>query len=167
MTINPSLTPIHLDFTTRKASNGDCIEVQRLIFSVLKEYGLEPQPSSTDKDLFDLESNYKNGFFGIIEDGSKIVATFALFPLSEECVEIRKTYALPESRGKGLGRWMVKYLFQIAKENGFKEVELETASSLKEAIHLYKKVGFVEKKFENKTPRCDKAFIMKVKDLKF
>ncbi len=163
MTINPSLSPIHLDFSARKASNDDCTEVQKLVFSVLKEYGLEPQPTSTDKDLFDLESNYKNGFFGIIEDGSKIVATFALYPLSTESVEIRKMYALPESRGKGLGKWMVGYLFQIAKENGYKEVELETASSLIEAIHLYKKIGFTEKAFENKTPRCDKAFFMKIK----
>ena len=163
MTINPSLSPIHLDFTTRKASNEDCTEVQELIFSVLKEYGLEPQPSSTDKDLFDLESNYKNGFFGIIEDGSKIVATFALYPLSDESIEIRKMYALPESRGKGLGRWMVEYLLQIAEENGYNEVELETASSLTEAIHLYQNIGFAEKPFENKTPRCDKAFSMKIK----
>jgi len=162
MTINPPLSPIHLDFTSRKASNQDCKEVQELIFSVLLEHGLEPQPSTTDKDLFDLETTYRDGFFGIIEDGSKIVATFALYPLSNDCAEIRKMYAHPESRGKGLGKWMVGYLLQIAKENGYKEVELETASPLVEAIHLYQKIGFEEKIFENKTPRCDKAFSIKL-----
>ena len=162
MTINPSLSPIHLDFTVRKATNEDCSEVQQLIFSVLKEYGLEPQPTTTDKDLFDLESNYRDGFFGIIEDGSKIVATFALSPISNKCAEIRKMYASPESRGRGLGKWMVAYLLQIAKDNGFEEVELETASPLVEAIGLYQKIGFEEKAFENKTPRCDKAFFIQL-----
>ncbi|MFT4535369.1 MAG: putative acetyltransferase [Saprospiraceae bacterium] len=162
MTINPALLPIHLDFTVRKATNDDCSKVQQLIFNVLIEYGLEPQPSSTDKDLFDLESNYSNGFFGIIEDGSKIVATFALHPISNTSAEIRKMYALPESRGRGLGKWMVGYLLQIAKENGIDEVELETASPLVEAISLYQKLGFQEKAFENNTPRCDKAFFIKL-----
>ncbi len=162
MTINPSLPPIHLDFTVRKATNDDCAEVQQLIFSVLIEYGLKPEPATTDKDLFDLESNYQDGFFGIIEDGSKIVATFALTPITKACAEIRKMYALPESRGRGLGKWMVGYLLQIAKENRYKKVELETASPLVEAIHLYQKMGFEEKTFENKTPRCDKAFFMKL-----
>lgn len=162
MTINPSLSPIHLDFTIRKASNNDSVEVQELIFTVLKEYGLEPQPLTTDKDLFDLESNYKDGFFAIIEDGSKIVATFALYPISKKCAEIRKMYASPESRGRGLGKWMVGYLLQIAEENGFEEVELETASSLVEAIGLYQKIGFEEKSSENKTPRCDKSFSIKL-----
>jgi len=162
MTINPPLTPIPLDFTTRIATNKDSKAIQTLIFSALKEYGLKPQPNSTDKDLFDIENNYRHDFFGVIENDSQIVATFALSPLSDESAELRKMYASKKVRGKGLGKWMVKYIIQIAKENGFNEIELETASCLKEAIVLYKKMGFIEKPFENKTPRCDKAFIIKI-----
>ena len=163
MTIKPPLVPIHSDFTLRRANNGDSKDIQNLIFSVLEEYGLPPQPTTTDRDVFDIEGSYRNGFFGIIEDGSKIIATFALMPISKEGAEIRKMYAYPKSRGNGLGRWMVTYLLQMARDNGYKEVELETASSLVEAMHLYKKMGFQEKPFDNKTPRCDKAFIIKLK----
>lgn len=162
MTINTPLSPIPLDFTARIATNKDSKAIQELIFSVLEEYELEPQPDTTDKDLFDIENNYRYDFFGVIEQGSKIVATFALSPLSDECAELRKMYATKKVRGKGLGKWMVKYIIQIAKENGFNEIELETASSLREAIILYKKMGFIEKQFENKTPRCDKAFTIKI-----
>ena len=162
MTINPPLAPIPLDFTTRMATNKDSKAIQELIFSVLEEYELEPQPDTTDKDLFDIENNYRHDFFGVIEQGSKIVATFALSPISDECAELRKMYASKKVRGNGLGKWMVKYIIQIAIDNGFNEIELETASSLREAIILYKKMGFIEKKFENKTPRCDKAFIIKI-----
>jgi putative acetyltransferase len=163
MTINPPLTAIPSDFTTRKATNEDSKAIQELIFGVLKEYKLKPEPDSTDKDLFDIEKNYQYDFFGVIELGSKIVATFALSPLSDECAELRKMYATKKVRGKGLGKWMVKYIIQIAKENGFSEIELETASSLREAIILYEKMGFIEKQFENKTPRCDKAFTIKLR----
>jgi len=163
MTINPPLHKIPSEYSYRGATNQDCEVVKELIFSTLREYGLIPEPSATDKDLSDLESSYIDGYFGVIEHGSEIVATFALYPLSADCVEIRKMYALPKVRGKGLGRWMVNYLLQIAKENGYHEVELETASSLEEAIHLYNKIGFKEIKFENKTPRCDKAFHLKLK----
>ena len=162
MTINPPLNQIPSEYNFRNATNKDQKAVQTLIFSVLKEYGLSPEPNKTDKDLSDLELNYKNGYFGIIQHGTKTVATFALYPLSKYQVEIRKMYADKSVRNKGLGKWMVNYLLQIAEENGYSEVELETASCLKEALYLYEKMGFLEKKFENKTPRCDKAFYLKL-----
>lgn len=163
MTINPPIDQIPGGYSYRKSMNTDSEEVKELIFNTLLEYGLTPEPNSTDQDLSNLDVNYREGFFGLVEDGSKIVATFALLPIAENIVEIRKMYALKAIRGKGLGKWMVNYLLQIAQENGYEEVELETASPLKEAIYLYEKMGFTEKKFENKTPRCDKAFHLKLK----
>ena len=47
---------------------------------------------------------------------------------------------------------------QFAAQRAARDRELETASALIEAIGLYQKMGFVEKDFENKTPRCDKSF---------
>ena len=85
----------------------------------------------------------------IVEHNTKIVATYGLFPLNNSSVEIRKMYASPSIRGKGLGKWMVNHLIEIARKNDYDEVELESASQLKEAIGLYQKFGFIEKDFEN------------------
>jgi len=155
--IYPS-TMIPKEFSYRAGTNEDSEEIIKLVHEVLQEYGLIPEPEGVDQDLAAVEDSYKNGYFGVIENAEGIVATYGLTPLNGEAVEIRKMYALPQVRGKGLGSWMVNHLLEIAKHNGYKIVELETASSLIEAIGLYQKIGFVEKNFENKTPRCDKSF---------
>ena len=44
--------------TLRLANNTDREDVNRLVIDVLKEYGLKPDPASTDADLQDIESSY-------------------------------------------------------------------------------------------------------------
>jgi len=153
---------IPAEFSVRAGTKADKEQITTLIHAVLEEYGLVPEPDGVDNDLNDVEESYKNGYFGVIENSKVIVATYALYPLDESSVEIRKMYAHPSVRGKGLGKWMVNHLLEIAKHNGFREVELETATPLKEAIGLYMKLGFIEKDFEHKTPRCDKSFFMNI-----
>jgi len=150
------------DFTFRKGTKKDSSQIALLVHTVLREYGLTPEPHGVDHDLWNVEESYKDGYFGVILRDQKIVATYGLYPLSAEKVEVRKMYAYPNVRGYGLGQWMLLHLLAIAKHNDFKEVELETASALEEAIGLYKKFGFREKDFENKTPRCDKAFYLNI-----
>jgi len=153
---------IPADFSFRPGTNSDKEQIIALVHSVLQEYGLIPEPEGIDSDLNAVEDSYKDGYFGVIESVDGIVATYGLFPLDDKSVEIRKMYAHPSVRGHGLGKWMVNHLLEIARHNRYEEVELETASPLKEAIGLYKKLGFIEKEFENKTPRCDKSFYMNI-----
>ena len=162
MTIIPSNDPIPEGFSYRQGKKEDAGSIIELVHTVLIEYGLIPEPNGVDKDLADVETSYNNGYFGVIKENEKIVATYGLFHLDDHAVEIRKMYAAIGARGKGLGKWMVNHLIQIARHNGYKIIELETASALKEAIRLYEKMGFQEKDFENKTPRCDKSFYMNI-----
>lgn len=162
MRILPPSESIPKDFSFRSGKNEDSDQIIQLVYTVLEEYDLIPEPSGVDKDLSQVEKSYNDGYFGVIEYKSKIVATYGLYPLSTNAVEIRKMYAYSDFRGKGLGKWMVNHLIEIAKLNGFKVIELETASVLKEALVLYKKMGFLEKEFENKTPRCDKSFHLNI-----
>jgi len=162
MKINSNSLKLPLNYSQRPAQKVDEKEIQELIFTVLQEYNLQPKPDTTDKDLFDIEDFYKSGYFGVISSDSKIIGTYAFLPLTKSCGELRKMYVLPEGRGKGLGSWMTNHVIEMAKENGYEEVELETASQMKEAIGLYLKLGFKEIQFQNKTPRCDKAFKLKL-----
>lgn len=160
MIINPSTENTPSGFEYRKATNADCSIIINIVHNALLEFGLTPEPDATDKDLSDIETNYAKGYFGVILQNDEVVATFALTPLDEHAVEIRRMFSIPEVRGQGVGKWMINYLLEIAKSNGYAEAELETASPLVNAIGLYKKLGFQEKQFENKTPRCDKTFIL-------
>jgi putative acetyltransferase len=126
---------------------------------VLEEYGLQPDPDSTDRDLDDLEGNYLNrgGYFWVIEDSGQIVATVGIYRMDETTCELRKMYVLPSQRGQGLGKKLLEFSLQKARDAGYRKMILETATALVEAIALYKKYGFTEYKSEHRSQRCDQT----------
>ncbi len=144
----------------REAKQSDSESIKNVVFEVLKEYGLDPDPGTTDKDLDAIDKLYgeNGGYFGVIEDLNKVVATVGIFKVSETTCELRKMYALPNQRGKGLGRKLMEFSITKAKELGFERIILETASPLVEAISLYKKYGFIEYQPDHLSARCDQAF---------
>lgn len=150
----------------RLANNSDCENVQNLVFSVLREYGLQPDLQGTDQDIADLEKNYINrgGIFELIEDDEgNLLGTVGLYPMNENTIELRKMYFSKDLRGKGMGKQTLSRMIEKAKELGFQKIYLETASPLVEAIHLYKKFGF-QSTCEKHTPRCDQAYFLDLKN---
>ena len=77
--------------------------------------------------------------------------------------ELRKMYLLREYRGRGLGKRMLEDAIARAKQMGFREMVLETASELVEAIALYKSYGFVEYTPEHLCSRCDQGFKLELR----
>jgi putative acetyltransferase len=146
----------------RTATNADCENVRRLVFGVLREYGLEPSPEGIDSDLNDIEANYiiRGGTFEILEDlDGNLLGTVGLYPFDDDRIELRKMYFLKKLRGRGFGKKMLQRMIDFAREKGYRQIVLETAGVLKEAIGLYKKFGFIESQ-EMHAPRCDKSFYL-------
>src|SRR5215217_6074172 len=117
-------------------TNEDSAKIQNLVCSVLEEYGLKADPSTTDSDLNDIEENYINrgGIFEILEDArGNLLGTVGLYPIDAETVELRKMYFAKDFRGKGFGKKTLERMIERAKALGFKKVYLETAGVLKEA----------------------------------
>jgi putative acetyltransferase len=151
------------NYSYLKAENSHGKIANEIIFSVLDEYGLGVFTHHSDDSLNEIEKSFADGFFGLIQnEKNEIVGTFGLYKLSKTNCEIRKMYLLPKARGKGLGKWMVSFLIEKAKELGYQKIELDTASVLLEAIELYKRMGFKEVQACNDSPRCDRAFEMKI-----
>ena len=145
----------------RAATNHDAPRIRELVFSVLRAYGLQPDPAATDADLQDIEANYhhRGGYFAVLQDESgAVVGSYGLYRLSADVCELRKMYLDPTCRGKGLGKQMLEDALARAKQMGFKRMVLETASVLREAISLYRKYGFVPCRAEHLSSRCDQAF---------
>lgn len=148
---------------TRSATNEDCENIQKLVFSVLREYGLTPEPDGTDADISDIETNYINGggLFEILEDAdSNLLGTVGLFPIDAETVELRKMYFDVSLRGLGFGKKMLERMIERAREMKFKRIYLETANVLKEAVGLYEKRGFKPTTDGIHTSRCDAAYFL-------
>ncbi|HSH95625.1 MAG TPA: GNAT family N-acetyltransferase, partial [Roseimicrobium sp.] len=111
------------DYQLRPATNADSAEVTALIFSVLRSYGLSPDPQGTDRDLADIE-----GFYGrpnhsldvLVETRSRrIVGTVGLCPMDSTTVELRKMYLSPELRGCGLGKLLLDHAIGKARDLRF------------------------------------------------
>jgi putative acetyltransferase len=149
----------------RPANNKDCEKVTNLVYEVLKEYNLKPNPAGTDADIRDIEQSYfrRGGTFYVLEeeDGS-IIGAYGLYPVDKATCELRKMYLRSSYRGKGLGKLLLEDALSKARQMGFKRMTLETASVLKEAISLYKNYGFVEYEPEHLSSRCDQAFILEL-----
>ena len=147
----------------RLADNTDCGKVTELVYGVLTEYNLKPDPGATDVDLKDIEQSYfeRGGAFYVLEekDGA-IIGAYGLYPVDKGMCELRKMYMHSSYRGKGLGKLLLEDALSKAGQLGFKKMTLETASVLKEAISLYKSYGFVEYKPEHLSSRCDQAFML-------
>ncbi|MGZ3689110.1 MAG: GNAT family N-acetyltransferase [Bdellovibrionota bacterium] len=142
----------------RPATNQDREQIRELIYAVLKEHGLEPDPAGTDADLADIEETYRNGHFEVLEENGKIVGTWALIPTDIRSGEMRKAYLLPEFRRKGYGKLLLERAITEAKKRGFHRLTLETSSKLRRAIEVIESQGFQPIAGKPHTPRCDRAY---------
>ena len=149
----------------RLADNKDCEKVRELVFSILKEYNLKPDPASTDTDIKNIEQAYfeRGGTFYVLEekDGA-IIGAYGLYPIDRQTCELRKMYLQSSHRGRGLGKLLLERALSQARQLGFKRIILETASVLKEAIALYKSYGFVEYVPGHLSSRCDQAYLLEL-----
>jgi len=147
----------------RPATNSDCEPVRNLVFTVLGEYGLKPDPRCTDADLDDIEQSYlaRGGMFRVLEDkDGAIIGSYGLYPTEPGVCELRKMYLRRDHRGQGLGRRLLEDALACARQAGFRRVNLETASVLKEAIRLYERYGFRPCQADHLSCRCDQAYTL-------
>ncbi|MBD0337405.1 MAG: GNAT family N-acetyltransferase [Cyanobacteria bacterium Co-bin13] len=133
-----------------------------LIAAVLAEYGLTCEPAGSDRDAYAVEAHYleTGGEFWVVEQQGQIVGTAGYHPIErgEQAVEIRKMYLLPAVRGQGLGRFLLNSLEQAIYQRGFKQIWIETASVLKEAVVLYETSGY-QPASGVETARCDRVYV--------
>jgi len=149
----------------RSANNKDRDNIAGLVFGILREYDLKPDPACTDADIKDVEFSYfaRGGKFFVLEteDGS-IIGAYGLYPIDEKTCELRKMYLHKAHRGKGLGKFLLEDALSKARQLGFERMILETASVLKEAIALYKSYGFIEYNPQHMSSRCDQAYLLEL-----
>ena len=150
-------------FTIRAAHAGDAAEVRDLVHGVLEEFELAPDPGGVDADLDDLEGQYaaRGGFFDVaIDSNGDVAGCCGIYPIDDTTCELRKMYVSREARGSGLGGRLLRRALAFARGRGFKRVELETASVLKDAIALYAGAGFEPVQRAHLAGRCDQAYAL-------
>ncbi len=124
------------------------IVVCEIIKKVGEEYGAIGEgfgPSDPEVNAMSQHYNDESSSLYLVATiGDNIVggSGIAAFNGSNEVCELRKLFLLPESRGLGLGKKLTEDCLKYAKNKGYKKCYLDTLTSMKSAISLYKKLGF-------------------------
>lgn len=98
-------------------------------------YALEPSKLfTTDITVFGARVN------------GELVGVGALRKLDEDHAELKSMHTLAKSRGNGIGKAIVAYIEEFARQHGVKRISLETGTKepFAPARELYKSLGYQE-----------------------
>lgn len=139
---------IYMDYTIKEISSEHDDEICHIIKKIGAEYGAIGEGfGPSDLEVTAMSQNYndinKSRYLIAIKQG-KIVGGcgIASFNNSNQVCELRKLFLLQEDRGTGLGKKLTEECLAYAKSKGYNQCYLDTLSSMKVAISLYKKLGF-------------------------
>ncbi|MBR9680097.1 MAG: GNAT family N-acetyltransferase [Candidatus Altiarchaeota archaeon] len=132
----------------REAEMGEIPEIRELIKEMLDELGV-------GQDQLEFEMNVRYGFspirrnmsvseeFFLLAEEKNSVIGLALFkPLKSGIVSLNKIYVRKSNRKKGVGRMLVEFIENIAKEQGKHKLVILAQADNKDALKFYESVGF-------------------------
>ena len=133
-------------FAIREAASADDIAHARELF---REYAhwlaIDLSFQNFDDELATLPGKYAPPRGRLFLAGEPPVACIALRPLDEAGVgEVKRLYVRDAARGTGLGRSLVQTVIEHARGIGYRELRLDTAHWMRDALRLYGTLGFRE-----------------------
>ena len=97
-----------------------------------------------DEELQHFATEYAppGGAFLLAEEAGRYLACIGVRRFASEVGEIKRLYAVPAARGRGLGRVLVERIIVVARDLGYRSLLLDTLPSMKQAQGLYLSLGF-------------------------
>lgn len=122
-----------MDIVVRKYNDADYFAVDKLLF---ESFGYHKERIA-DHRVYEYVASLDNvvvGYYNLMEEVD-VIRNFKIYHVGYVCVD-------PEYRGHGIGKKMMNYAIETARENGVKRLEL-TSGNKREAAHkLYLSLGF-------------------------
>ncbi|WP_461615474.1 GNAT family N-acetyltransferase [Clostridium sp. Marseille-QA1073] len=115
-------------------------EAKKLILKGIKEYVGEIN-INFNKDLNNIEEQYKDGQFLLAIHKEKLIGTGALI-YSGETGQIVRMSVDKNYRNLGVGKKLLDGLIKHALESNTKKIIVETTKDWESAVNFYKKYGF-------------------------
>lgn len=139
-------------------------QVKELIIEYTKRLGRDLSFQNIEEELQDLTKKYTapEGELLVAVEDEKVMGMVAYHRHSNSRCEMKRLYVKPEYRKIKLGEKLVLEIIEHAKKAGYKEMVLDTIIPLEAAIHLYKKVGFVECEAYYYNPMNDVLYFKKI-----
>ncbi len=126
---------------------GEALETIRQLF---KEYetGLNENIcfQSFEKELLNPLQKYgpPHGYLALAMWNEAVAGCIAFMPLEEAVCEMKRLYVRPAFRKFGIGRALSEQLMKKAAAAGYHTMRLDTLPKLKEAVALYRSLGFTD-----------------------
>lgn len=128
----------------RRAAPCDGPMVRRLVFEILREYDVPPDPLGSDADVLDFGQPANRQTIHLVgDDEGRPVGSAILTPESTSRVKLSKLFVSEPYRGTGLGRALLRTAIAEARASGYGEVFLTTRSRYEAAVRLYEAEGWI------------------------
>jgi ribosomal protein S18 acetylase RimI-like enzyme len=134
-------------FAIAPAIARDIPDVARLFAAYERHIGVDLSYQGFADEVATLPGKYAPplGQLLIARDRTRhAIGCVALRPMSDaRYCEMKRLFVGPEGRGLGLGRALAEAILAEGARLGYAELRLDTLPSMRDAIGLYRKLGFV------------------------
>jgi len=130
----------------RALSEGDISNVRTLFTEYASSLGFDLSFQDFEKELAELPGEYSqaNACLLLALESERVAGCVGIIKLSQGTCEMKRLYVRPAFRGKGIGKLLATSIIREAHKMGYKKMRLDTVPSMKEAIALYRSLGFKE-----------------------
>jgi ribosomal protein S18 acetylase RimI-like enzyme len=118
--------------------------------ALIREYAASPGIDlgfeSFDREMAEFPGAYSrpDGRLLLAIEGADAVGVVALRRLSDNMCEMKRMYVKPGFRSRGIGRMLAERLIEEARQIGYSRMRLDSRSRLRQAVSLYRSLGFKE-----------------------
>lgn len=136
------------NIAVREIQPQDNAQIEQVIRACFHEFKIPLKGTAyEDEETPRMYESYQNSneIYYVIDVNGEVLGGGGVKPLKDfegDVCEIQKMYFSPKIRGKGYGKMLFEKCIQTAKDLGYKQCYLESASQLKAAIHIYESFGF-------------------------
>jgi putative acetyltransferase len=122
----------------------DWREARRLIEAYAASLNVDLCFQNIDHELEHLAEEYgpPAGAFLLARENGVALGCVGLRRCAEGVAEMKRLYAVPAARGRGVGRILAEAIVAAAKDLGYASVVLDTLPTMKAAQALYATLGF-------------------------
>ena len=122
-------------------------DVKGLVREYTEWFGRDLSFQSLDDELNHIEDKYlppEGRLVVAIDDNGVVCGCVAYHKFDKNTTEMKRLYVRPAGRGHHLGERLATRIMELAREDGYERMVLDTVAPLKAAVSLYRKLGFEE-----------------------